>query len=202
MRTFLLAVPAFAIAGAGACDGSVLAPMIPTAQPLFGPAVAPLATLPDFPSAWSQGPVGIGQALTVGTVEVRVNELLRPADTVVTHADSYPVLERGEQFAMVDVSATCRAEAGESCTFTELNFQVSDGSGKTFYPEFAMSLAGLRGLFEGGQIPSGETWSGDVVFVVDREASAPVLTYSAFPEGRGRKPISRLGRKPPAWSTY
>jgi len=192
MRTLPLAVLALTITGTVACDASALAPGIPTAAPLFGPAVAPLATLPDFSGAWSQGPAGIGQSLTVGNVEVRVNEFLRPADTVVIHADSYPELERTEQFAMVDVSATCLAKAGESCTVTELNFSLSGSSGMSFYPEFAMSLPGLNYLFDGGQIPAGETLSGDVVFIVDREAAGLVLIFSSFPGGPGPQALFTL----------
>jgi hypothetical protein len=127
----------------------------------------------------------MGQSLTVGNVEVRVNDFMRPADTVVVRADSYPELERTEQFAMVDVSATCRAETGESCTVTELNFSLEGPSGKSYYPEFAMTLPGLNYLFEGGQIASGETSSGDVVFIVDREAGGLTLSCSSFPGGPG-----------------
>jgi hypothetical protein len=174
-------VAAVVLAGGAACDVWTLLPPLPTPDPAFGSPILPVATLPDFGAAWSQGPAGLGQPLTAGSVEVQVNDFVRPADTVVIHADSYPELERTEQFAMVDVSATCRAEAGESCNVTEMNFSLEGSSGKSFYPEFAMTLPGLYYLFEGGQIASGETVSGDLVFVVDREASGLELAYSSFP---------------------
>jgi hypothetical protein len=188
MRTRSLAVLAFCVAGLLACDASGFLPAIPAVPAVptaEWPSFAPLATMQDFSGAWSQGPVGIGQTLTVGTVEVWVNDFVRPADTYVIHADSYPTLERTEQFAMVDVSATCRAEAGASCTVTELNFSLEGDSGKSFFPEFAMTMPGLSYLFEGGQIASGETVTGDVVFVVDRDATGLDLTYSSFPGGPG-----------------
>ena len=185
--TFLLSS---AVALLVACDVlSGLAPTVPTAE---WPEFAPVATLPDFGGTWSQGPVGFGQPLTVGSVEVQVNEMLRPADTLVIHADSYPSIEPSEQFAMVDVSATCRADAGETCNVTEMNFSLLGDSQKTYYPEFAMTLAGLNGLFDGGQIPSGETWSGDVVFVLDRDAVGLTLRYSSFPGGPGPQGLFTL----------
>jgi hypothetical protein len=171
--------------GGAACDLSTFLPPLPTAEPMFGASLPVVATLPDFGAAWSQGPVGLGRPLTVGAVEVVANDLLRPADTLVIHADSYPAIEPTEQFAMVDVSVTCRAADGESCTVTELNFSLEADAQKTYFPEFAMSLDGLNGLFDGGQIASGETLSGDVVFVVDRDAAGLILRYSSFPGGPG-----------------
>jgi hypothetical protein len=48
-----------------------------------------------------------------------------------------------------------------------------------------MSLEGMRGLFDGGQFKPGDTLSGDVIFVVDRDAAGLILRYSSFPGGPG-----------------
>jgi len=139
-----------------------------------------------------QGPVGFGHPLTVGAVDVKVNDFLCPADTVVIHAESYPAIEPTEQFAMVDVAAACRAAAGETCNVTESNFSLEDSSHKAYYPEFAMTFDGLNGLFEGGQIAAGETASGDVVFVIDRDAAGLTLIYRDLPGGPGPEAIFTL----------
>ena len=97
-------------------------------------------------------------------MDVVVNEVTRPADHIVKRADGYPTLDPGEEFALIDVSVTCRAPAGEGCNVTELNFSLSAASGAKYYPAFAMSFSGLPGLFDGGRIPSGSTWSGDLAF--------------------------------------
>lgn len=97
-----------------------------------------------------------------------------------------------EQFAMVDVSVACRAAAGESYNVTESNFSLDGEAQKSYYPEFAMSLDGLNGLFDGGQIAPGESLSGDVVFVVDREAAGLTLRYSSFPGGPGPQALFAL----------
>lgn len=39
------------------------------------------------------GPVGFSQPLTVASVEVRANELLRPADPLAITAEGYPSVE-------------------------------------------------------------------------------------------------------------
>ena len=55
-----------------------------------------------------------------------------------------------------------------------------------------MSLPGLNYLFDGGQIPAGETLSGDVVFIIDREAAGLMLIYSSFPGGPGPQGLFTL----------
>jgi hypothetical protein len=191
-RVLLGILLAAAVVASLACDMWTFLPPLPTAEPLgdFGLPVAP--TFPAFGEAWSQGPVGLGQALTVGAVDVAANAFLRPADSLVIHADSYPLAEPTEQYAKVDVSVTCRAPNGESCTVTESNFGLQSDSGKTYFPEFAMSFDGVYGLFEGGQMASGESQSGGVIFVVDRDATGLTLRFSSFPGGPGAQALFTL----------
>jgi len=165
------------------CDASGLWSLIPT--PAATPyTVFPMATLPvsDFGAIFeSVGPAPIGSPLRLGNVEVTATGFIWPADHIVKRAEGYPTLDRGEQFALVGVAVACRTPSGESCNVTELNFNMSGASGATYYPVFTMFLTGLRGLFEGGQILGGETWSGDLVFILDREETDLVLTYGGAP---------------------
>ncbi len=173
-RLFVLLV---GLAAAIGCDASGLWSLLPTPAPVF-PETS-FATLPSLSGSWeSVGPAPIGSTLSLGQVDIVVNEVTRPADHIVKRVESYPTLEPGEEFALVDVSVTCRAPAGGSCNVTELNFSLSGASGATFYPEFAMSFTGLRGLFEGGQIPSGDTRSGDLVFILDQRETDLLLSYA------------------------
>ncbi|HKY83248.1 MAG TPA: DUF4352 domain-containing protein [Anaerolineales bacterium] len=174
------------------CDASGLWSLLPTATPVFPETY--FATLPSLSGSWeSVGPAPIGSTLSLGQVDIVVNEVTRPADHIIKRADSYPALEPGEEFALVDVSVTCRAPAGESCNVTEFNFSLSGASGATFYPEFAMSFSGLRGLFDGEQIPSGEASSGDLVFVLSQGETDLVLSYASAAGVPGPRAMFTLG---------
>ena len=188
----LIALTATVAAAALACDLTSLLPEVPTAAPLFGQVTPPWATL-ELGAGLSQGPVGIGQALTVGNVEVRVNDFIRPANDIVLRAEGHPELEPGEEFALVDISTTCRAEAGGSCHVTEFSFALRAGARRTYVPELAMFMSGLRGLFEGGELAAGDTHSGYLVFSIDQDASGLELTYSSAPGGFGPEAAFTLG---------
>jgi hypothetical protein len=182
------------LAGIG-CDASGLWALLPT--PLPTPAAFfPIATLPvsGFAGLFqSVGPAPIGTPLLLGNVEVTASDFIRPADHIVKRADGYPTLDSGEQFALVEVAVACHTPSGESCNVTELNFSMSGASGTTYYPVFTMFLTGLRGLFEGGQIPGGETWSGGLVFVLDSDETDLVLAYGQAPGMVGGQATFSLG---------
>ena len=184
-RSRILVALAAAAGLAIACDLTTFLPEIPTAAPLFGDEPAlPWATL-DFQGGLIQGPVGIGQALTIGNLEVRVNDFLRPANDRVLRAEGHPELEPGEEFALVDVSTTCHAEAGEVCNVSEFNFTISNPNRRTYAPELSMFLSGLQGIFEGGELAAGDTRSGYLVFILIQGDSGLELSYSPTPGGFG-----------------
>jgi hypothetical protein len=188
----LLALTAAVAAAALACDLTSLLPEMSTPAPLFGQVTPPWGTV-EFGAGLSQGPVGIGQSLTVGNVEVRVNDFIRPANDIVLRAEGHSELESGEEFALVDVSTTCRADAGESCLVTEFSFALRGESRRTYAPELSMFMSGLRGLFEGGEIAAGDTRSGYLVFSIDQGAAGLELTYSSAPGGFGPQAVFTLG---------
>jgi hypothetical protein len=188
----LLALTAAVAAAALACDLTSLLPEVSTPAPLFGQVTPPWATM-EFGAGLSQGPVGIGQSLTLGNVEVRVNDFIRPANDIVLRAEGHPELEPGEEFAVADISSTCRAEAGGSCHITEFSFALRAAARRTYSPELSMFMWGLRGLFEGGELAAGETRSGYLVFSIDQDESGLELIYSAAPGGFGPQAVFALG---------
>jgi hypothetical protein len=171
-----------------ACDFTGLLPALPQSEPVVSTPFWTSATLPSLPGEigpWAQGPASLRQSLTVGNVEVTANDIRWPADRVVLHADAYPVPGPDEQFAMVDVSATCRHDANAACSVSALSFRLSSGSGETYAPVLETSFEGLSGLFEGGQISPGDTRSGSIVFLLNRGAERLTLTYYSSPNGSG-----------------
>jgi len=104
-----------------------------------------------------------------------------------------PAVLSAEAARVVRNLVACRTPSGESCSVTELNFSMSGASGTTYYPVFTMFLTGLRGLFEGGQIPGGETWSGGLVFVLDGDETDLVLAYGQAPGMVGGQATFSLG---------
>ena len=43
--------------------------------------------------------------------------------------------------------------------------------------EFSNNFDGIHGLFEGGEIAAGQSSSGDVIFIVPKDASGLLLIY-------------------------
>jgi hypothetical protein len=176
-----------------ACDLTGLLPPFPTVAPVF-----PETSFTPFPglgdSLMSVGPAPIGTSLSLGNVELRVDDFVWPADDIVKRADGYPSTEAGEQFAVVDVTVTCRAASGESCNVTEFNFKMNGAAGATFYPELTMSFSDLRGLLDTGLVPAGESRSGYVVFILDRAAADLTLIYSPLAGVPGPSASFDLGR--------
>lgn len=180
-----------------ACDVTGLLPALPQSEPVISTPFWTDATSPGFPGetgSWAQGPASLRQPLTVGNVEVTANDIRWPADSVVLRADAHPVPGSDEQFAMVDVSATCLPEAQATCTVTALSFRLTSGAGQTYAPVLETSFQGLSGLFEGGQIPPGETRSGAIVFLLKRDAARLTLIYYSAPGGSGPSASFTLGQ--------
>ncbi len=192
IRLFALLIGLLAALG---CDASMLWAVLPTPASTAAPAF-PNATLvfPDLGDVFkSVGPAPIGSPLRLGDVEVTATDFIWPADHIVKMADSYPTPDRGEQFALVEVEVACRAASGESCRVTGFNFSMNGASGTTYYPVMTLSFTGLRGLFEGGEIPSGETSSGDLVFILDSGETDLVLAFGQAPGMVGGQATFSLG---------
>jgi hypothetical protein len=151
---------------------------IPTAAP---PAFAtPFLPVPnaDAPGLSLGNPARIGARVEVGRLELSVLEVIRPADLRVRAGDSYPTLERGEQFLFVNVSVACRAPAGETCRVGELDFSLQDPSGGSNTAEFSMRFSGVHGLLETGEFASGSSRSGYLAFIVDQVDHGLTLVYA------------------------
>jgi hypothetical protein len=131
-------------------------------------------SISSFPTA--RPPGHIGEGLIVGNIALYVTRVIRPADGLVGRASSYQSLKDDEEYLLVDISVNCRAE-NESCHLTEFDFGVRSASGRDVPAEFSSSFSGLEGLFEGGEIASGQNMSGSLIFVIHKDDSDLRLYY-------------------------
>ena len=120
-------------------------------------------------------PGRVGEEVTVGQVAIRVTGVVRPANARVSRASIYQGLEEGKEYLLVDISVRCLS-AKEPCHLTEFDFGVRSASGQETPAEFASRFSGLQ-LFEGGAIAAGQSMSGSLVFVIDKNDQGLKLYY-------------------------
>lgn len=140
-----------------------------SALPVSSPAVSGLS----FPTR--RPPASIGTELQVRDLAITVQGYVRPADSIVG-AGRYNSPEQDEEYLLVEINVRC-VSGGESCRLTEFDFGVSGDNGRDYAAEFSSSFDGLDGLFEGGEIESGKSLSGDLVFIVARDDTGLILSY-------------------------
>jgi len=119
--------------------------------------------------------VPIGTERTMGDLAISVTRVLRPADAAI-YAGYYKQLDQADEFIAVGIQARCIA-SDQSCRLAETDFGVNAESGQDYMAEFSNNFEGVRGLFDGGEMAAGQSLSGDVVFIVPREASGLLLIY-------------------------
>jgi len=155
--------------GCGLCLGAAAATVL-TRQGLPRTSSAPAGSALDHPAP-------PGTAVAVGDLEIQVVGVIRPADEIVAEGNMFnPRPGPGNEMMLVTLSVTCRLEEGDTCTFAPvLDFLLVSPRG-VHRPEWL--VAGLPNPLFGGEISSGETVSGDILFEVGKEETGLVLVYS------------------------
>ena len=144
----------------------------------------------SFPTAAAPAP--IGREVPVGKLAITVRRVVRPADSAVGNANLFKSLEQDEQYLMVDINVRCTS-AAETCRLTEFDFGVKTDSGRDYTAEFSSSFEGLDGLFEGGEIGSGKSLSGSLIFIIHKTDQGLKLIYPRM-HGFGATAEFLLGR--------
>ena len=155
--------------GCGLCLGATAATIL-TRQGLPRTSSAPAGSTLDHPAP-------PGMAVAVGDLEIQVVGVIRPADDIVAEGNMFnPRPGPGNEMMLVTLSVTCRPEGDDTCTFAPvLEFLLVSPIG-VHRPEWL--VAGLPNPLRGGEISSGETVSGDILFEVGKEETGLVLVYS------------------------
>ena len=155
--------------GCGLCLGAAAATVL-TRHGLPRTPSAPAGSTLDHPAP-------PGMAVAVGDLELRVVDVIRPADDIVAEGNMFnPRPGPGNEMMLVTLSVTCRPEGDDTCTFAPvLEFLLVSPIG-VHRPEWL--VAGLPNPLRGGEISSGETVSGDILFEVGKEETGLVLVYS------------------------
>jgi hypothetical protein len=154
--------------GCGLCLGAVATAVL-TRPSLPRTSSAPIGSALDHPAP-------PGTAVVAGDLKIRVTDVIRPADDIVAGSIFNPQPGPGNEMMLVTVSITCHPEEGDTCPLAPvLDFLLVSPQG-VHRPEWLVS--GLPNLLSSGEISSGETVSGDLLFEVGKEETGLVLVYS------------------------
>ena len=129
----------------------------------------------SFPTA--SAPVSQGTESILGNVGITVIRVINPADNYVGNAAKYTVLDKGDQYLLVDIKVRC-VSAEEKCRLSEFDFGVESNAGRDYPAELSGNFSDdLKGMFEGGEIEPGKSLSGSIIFVVKRGESGLIMVY-------------------------
>src|SRR6185436_13029426 len=137
----------------------------------------PVSTAPVSGISISTAPNAVAQGVEsiAGNVGITVIRVINPADTYVGKSAKYTVLDKGEQYLLVDIKVRCVAPK-EKCRVTEVDFAVESNSGGDYSAELSGNFSDdLKGMFEGGEIEPGKSMSGSIIFVVKKGESGFIM---------------------------
>jgi len=139
----------------------------------------PVSTAPVSGISISTAPNAVAQGVEsiAGNVGITVIRVINPADTYVGKSAKYTVLDKGEQYLLVDIKVRC-VSPKEKCRVTEFDFGVESNSGGDYPAELSGNFSDdLKGMFEGGEIEPGKSMSGSIIFVVKKGESGFIMVY-------------------------
>ena len=128
----------------------------------------------SFPTA--QAPASYNTELTVGNLGITVTGIVSPADHVVGTANRFNVLEKDEEYLVVYIKTRCVSKS-ETCRVTESDFGIESNSGRDYPAELSVSFSDLKGIFEGGDIPPGQSLGGSLIFIIKKGDKGLTLIY-------------------------
>jgi hypothetical protein len=174
-----------------ACAGSPSAIQTPQAslppQNLIGnqgvtkkPAYLPPPENTPGPVVFAQGnPAPLGTAVTIDNKLLKVTGIIRPADDLVAKGNMFNTSPAaGQEYVFVNLSATCKLSASETCLISDSDFKMVGSSGQSRDAE--TFLAGVSGLLGSGEFNGGTTKTGYVAFIVDKGKTNLILVYTPF----------------------
>lgn len=121
-------------------------------------------------------PAPPGFEVTLGSVTVSVGEVIRPATEIVMDANPFNTEpEEGQEYIFVEVITTCEEGQDDTCEIIGFEFSLIGSSGVVYEPE--IFVAGVEGLYEGGEFFGGATRSGYMPFLIEQTETDLILKY-------------------------
>ena len=125
----------------------------------------------------ASAPVSLGKEAIVNQLGITVTRLISPADNYIGKAAFPSVLSEGKEYLVVDVNVRCLSSK-EKCRLTEFDFGLETTGGHEYPAELSGNYSDeLKGLFEGGNIESGKSMSGSLIFIIEKGESGLILIY-------------------------
>ncbi len=160
------------------CPGTSTPPQVSTP----GQRIQPTAAEPEEekPVGSSRSnPAPPGSEVSLDDITLLIGEVVRPADTIIEEANEFNSdPDAGNEYLMLDFSATCKKPSDESCNFNLFSVSIVGSSGITHNPEIMM--AGIDNEFEDGEFFGGATRSGWIIFEIGQDETDLVLIYDEF----------------------
>lgn len=173
-RLYLVLVVLFLAAVACVC-GDTGTSAVPSVSG-DGGAAPPAATSVPAIGTSRDNPAPVGETVSVPNFAILVTAITRPADDIVATGNMFNTEpEPGQEYIMVELSATCLVE---ECSFSTFNFNVIDSSGLVHDAQSFVS--GVTGMLDSGDMLSGGTRSGSVFFLVPQGDDGLVLRWDPF----------------------
>jgi uncharacterized protein DUF4352 len=147
-----------------------------TSTPFVG---LPTSTTPisNFSIPTAPNSVSVGKEAIINKLGITVKSVVRPADKIVANADKTNLPpEPGKDYLMVYIKVRCVSKS-ESCRVTEFDFGVHSKAGHDYPAELSGNFTNIKGLFEGGDIKSGQSLAGPIFFMIDKVDRDLTLVY-------------------------
>jgi hypothetical protein len=139
----------------------------------------PTSTTPisNFSIPTAPNPVSVGKEVLINHLGITVTSVVRPADKFVANADKTNLPpEKGKDYLMVYIKVRCVSKS-ETCRVTEFDFGVHSKAGHDYPAELSGNFTNIKGLFEGGDIKSGQSLAGPIFFMIDKGDRGLTLIY-------------------------
>jgi hypothetical protein len=104
---------------------------------------------------------------------------MRPADDIVRQGNQFNAApEDGQEYVLIMIAMVCNLTSDQTCSASEFDFKLVGSSGVVRDPQ--IMLAGVSGLFEGGDFFGDATKTGYLAFIVDQAETDLVLMHQPF----------------------
>ncbi len=141
------------------------------------PAPAPAATEAPKPLGSARSnPAPLGSEVAISNMTIVVTEVVAPANNIVAEGNMFnSTPEPGNEYIFVNISVMCTKSADETCNLSGFEFSLIDSAGITHDAE--IFIAGVSGLFEGGEFYGGSTKTGYLPFLAPESDLSAIIKF-------------------------
>lgn len=140
--------------------------------------IIPTDTLKPLGSARSN-PAPVGSEIDVDNMTIKIQGVVDPADKIIKEGNMFnSEPEAGNKYILVDIAVKCNKSTDDKCNLSGFEFSVIDTNGLDHDSE--IFLAGVDGMFEGGDFYGGATKTGKIAFIVPIDDKGLIMKYEAI----------------------